>query len=147
MIELQSFGEETCGWSFASRGMTNLFCNKFYTSGILTAMIVILIMVLYPCKKGTSVFIVFKLSFYIFICTYLIMFVHDGVLHKITEKERVGGETDAFIGGLGDSDVVYGSNAMKVTPVITMGGDNEVTTDREHTSGNTADEVFAMYGV
>ena len=57
MIELCALGGDTYKCSFASRGMNNLFCNKFYTAGILTAMIIILIMVIYPCKKGTPIYV------------------------------------------------------------------------------------------
>jgi hypothetical protein len=145
MIELCALGEDTYKCSFASRGISKLFCNKFYTAGILTAMIIILIMVIYPCKKGTPVFIVFKLAFYILIFTYMVIFVHDGVLHQITEKENDDAETSKFIGGLGETNVVYGGDNIEVNPTVSAGGEDSVIESIK--GGSTAEDVFAMYGV
>lgn len=145
MIELSALSENTCGWSFASKGMNNLFCNKFYTAGMLTAMIIILIMVLYPGKKGTPVFVVFKLAFYILICSYLVIFVRDGILNKKTTLETEGGKTDAFINALGGDDPVYGDNSITVTPAFSKGGD--VLDNTVNDSSVATEDVFAMYGV
>ena len=152
-LELSNALKDTCGWSFSSRGMNNLFCNKFYTSVILTIIIIVLIMVIYPCKKGTPVYITFKLGFYILLATLGIMFIHDSVVHRMYERERMGGQTNAFIEALGgENNVAFANDKVKVEyrPVGGDGiiGDNtcdiRVGGDTEPKSN---EEVFAMFGV
>ena len=146
MIELSSFSGDAYKCSFASRGINNIFCNKFYTAGILTVMIIVIIMVIYPCKKGTSLFIMVKLAFYVFIVSYVVIFIHDGVIHQKTETENENVENEKFIKGLGETDPVYEGDNINVSPIVSMdaGDDSVIATIK---GGSSADDVFAMYGV
>lgn len=156
-FELANSLKNTCSWSFSSRGMNNLFCNKFYTSAILTIMIIILIMLIYPCKKGTPFWITFKLGFYILFFTLGIVFIHDSVMQNSFEKEIRGGETEAFINALGgDGNVAFAGDVVKVDPKVdnTRGGDG-MTGDgaccyaggNDSARGTSNEEIFSMFGV
>ena len=156
-FELSSALKSTCGWSFSSRGMNNLFCNKFYTSAILTIIIMVLVMLIYPCKKGTPAWITFKLGFYILIFTMGIMFVHDGVMYYHHEKDREKQESDDMIGGLdGHQNVAFNGSNIMVKPSFGgdgMTGDGECCGGGEHSGKNIKDrgmgneEIFSMFGV
>jgi hypothetical protein len=148
-IELSESLKNTCGVTFASRGMNGLFCSKFYTTLILTIIILILITVIYPCKKGTPFWIVGKLGFYIFAATLAILFLHDGVVYSSYKKEVAGGEGDEFVKLLtGGDNVAFGGDNLPVNPKFggdMMAGEGECCNGGAE-AGNS-EEVFAMFGV
>jgi hypothetical protein len=148
-IELSESLKNTCGVTFASRGMNGLFCSKFYTTLILTIMILILITVIYPCKKGTPFWIVGKLGFYIFAATLAILFLHDGVVYSSYKKEVAGGEGDEFVEALNGSDnVAFGGDNLPVNPKFggdMMAGEGECCNGGAE--GGNSEEIFAMFGV
>ena len=148
-IELSESLKNTCGVTFASRGMNGLFCSKFYTTLILTIMILILITVIYPCKKGTPFWIVGKLGFYIFAATLAILFLHDGVVYSSYKKEVAGDEGDEFIKSLnGGDNVAFDGDNLPVNPKFggdMMAGEGECCNGGAE--GGNSDEIFAMFGV
>jgi hypothetical protein len=148
-IELSESLKNTCGVTFASRGMNGLFCSKFYTTLILTIMILILITVIYPCKKGTPFWIVGKLGFYIFAATLAILFLHDGVVYSSYKKEVAGGEGDEFVEALNGCDnVAFGGDNLPVNPKFgsdMMAGEGECCNGGAE--GGNSEEIFAMFGV
>ena len=148
-IELSESLKNTCGVTFASRGMHRLFCSKFYTTLILTIMILILITVIYPCKKGTPFWIVGKLGFYIFAAALAILFLHDGVVYSSYKKEVAGGESDEFVEALnGGDNVAFGGDNLPVNPKFggdMMAGEGECCNGGAE--GSNSEEIFAMFGV
>lgn len=148
-FELSESLKNTCSFTFASRGMNGLFCSKFYTTLILTILILILITVIYPCKKGTPFWIVGKLGFYIFTATLAILFIHDGVVYSSYKKEIAGGANDEFVRTLGgEENVAFGGDAVTVTP--TFGGDmmsGEGECCGGYTDEGNSEEIFSMFGV
>jgi hypothetical protein len=155
-FELSSALKSTCGWSFSSRGMNNLFCNKFYTSAILTIIIMVLVMLIYPCKKGTPAWITFKLGFYVLIFTMGIMFVHDGVMYYHYEKERDKTESDEMVAGFdGSGNVAFTGGNMAVNPAVggdrmSESGESYVGEERSNKKIDGVmenEEIFSMFGV
>jgi hypothetical protein len=143
-FELSESLKKTCGMTFASRGLNTLFSSNFYTTLILTILILLLITVIYPCKKGTPFWLVGKLGFYIFITTLAILFIHDGVSYTAYQKSVVGGEDDEFVESLGGSDnIAFSGDKLPVNPKF---GGEMMTGDGECCGGNT-EEIFARYGV
>jgi hypothetical protein len=142
--------KKTRGLTMSSRGMTSLFSSKFYTTLIITIIVLILITIIYPCRSGTPIWIVGKLGFYIFITTLAILFMHDGVLYDTYQKKSVIGTDDEFIESLGgESNVAFGGDNLPVNPkFISDNYTNSVNNceDNDTNSGNS-DEIFAMFGV
>jgi hypothetical protein len=129
--------------------MNGLFCSKFYTTLILTIMILILITVIYPCKKGTPFWIVGKLGLYIFAATLAILFLHDGVVYSSYKKEVAGGEGDEFVEALNSGDnVAFDGDNLPVNPKFggdMMAGEGECCNGGAE--GGNSEEIFAMFGV
>jgi hypothetical protein len=154
-LEISNLLNDSFGWSFSSRGLNSLFSNKFYTSLILTIIILILIMNIYPCKKGTPSWITFKLGFYILIASLSIIFIHDGILHGIYEKDVVSGETDAFINALGgDTNPAFSKDNTPVHPdlnkknIINDHSNLNEKQNLDNGSSNGGHEaLFSQYGV
>ena len=158
-FDLSNSLKTTCGWSFASKGMNGIFVSRFYTTAILTVMIIILVMILYPCKKNTPVWILVKLGFYVFLVSLGMIFIHDCVVFHEYEKKVGGDESDEFIGGLnGSGNIAFGGSDDRVDvkhgsksggeEMSGFGECSGVGGSRDtHSVGGDTDAIFAMYGV
>jgi hypothetical protein len=143
-FELGNSLKSTCNWTFQSRGMNSLFYSKIYTTAIMTMLVIVLIMIIYPCKKNTPTWLLFKLGFYIFILTLGIIVMHDGVV-LTTLKEKIGGrENESFINNIhSDKNIAFGDESVIVSP-------NTIPiTDDEHdvVSGGVNEDLFHHFGV
>jgi hypothetical protein len=146
-FELGDSLKNTCNWTFQSNGMNSLFCSKFYTTAITTIMVIILIMIIYPCKKNTPPWLLFKLGFYIFILNLGIIIMHDGVVLS-TLKEKMGGnESETFIDHIhSDSkDSAFSNDSIPVSPNTDCDKYNEF--NDKVTSGGSNDDLFHHFGV
>jgi len=116
-------------------------------------MILILITVIYPCKKGTPFWVVGKLGFYIFAATLAILFLHDGVVYSSYKKEVAGGADDEFVEALtGVDNVAFGGDNLAVKPNFSggmMAGDGDEFDEAPNggAEGGNSEEIFAMFGV
>jgi hypothetical protein len=159
-LEISTMMKDTFGWSFSSRGLNNLFSNKLYTSMILTILILILIMNIYPCKKGTSAHITFKLGFYILMTSLAIIFIHDGILHGLYEKNKIGGDEESFINALSSgNNTAFKNDNTTIKPNLSgnlVGGDGiigdnvsciRVGGDTTPHNDDSNDSLFKLYGV
>lgn len=165
-IEIADTLKDTCGWSFSSRGLNSLFCNRFYTALILTIIILILIMNIYPCKKGTPAWITFKLGFYVLVASLSIIIVHDGIMHNLYTQRTIKGNDDTFIDELdGANNSAFMKDRAPVVPNVrngddVSGGDGMVgdgtccvrvggEPSKNDVNGHTTskEEVFHMFGV
>lgn len=148
-FELSNVVKNTFQLSLNSQGLNVLFCNKFYTTAILTFVIIVLIMMIYPCKKGTSLTVIGKLTLYIFLSVLMIIFVHDGVLYKDSVEKLGDDKTSDFINNITKEDVVYGGDSVVVSPTIGSDINNESTADAVVSGGSPDNEgdIFVMYGV
>lgn len=143
-FELSESLKNTCGMTFASRGINGLFCSKIYTSAILTLLIIVLIMILYPGQKGTPFWMIGKLGVYIFITTLVIVFIHDGVVYSAFEKKTGGDETESFIAGIGgDANLPFKDENHEVRPNVSGGYDDNVSNQ----GGDETENFFRSYGV
>jgi hypothetical protein len=90
--------------SFLSKGLTRLFNSRIYTTAILTVMVIILIMIMYPCKQNTPTWVLLKLGFYIFIVSIGVIFMHDCVILKENNEKRGDAEDSDIINIVTDKD-------------------------------------------
>jgi hypothetical protein len=154
-FELGDSLKSTCNWTFQSKGMNNLFCSKFYTTAIMTVMIIVLIMVIYPCKKNTPPWLLFKLGFYVFILSLGIIIMHDGVVLS-TLKEKMGGrESETFIDNIHNNykNIAFNDDSIVVSPNtihVTGGNEYDRSYDDSGTSGKSGisnEDLFQHFGV
>jgi hypothetical protein len=148
-FELGNSLKNTCNWTFQSKGMNSLFCSKIYTTTIITVMVIVLIMIIYPCKKNTPTWLLFKLGFYVFILTLGIIVMHDGVVLTAL-KEKIGGrESESFIDNIhSDKNIAFGDESITVSPNTTQITDEYGEFDRKiGTSGGSNEDLFQHFGV
>ena len=146
-FELSESLKNTCSMTFASRGVNAIFSNKIYTSAILTIMIIVLIMILYPGKKGTPFWIVGKLGVYIFLVSLAVIFIHNGVVYSAFENKKGNKEIDGFISNLGDdSNIAFKGDNIAVKPKTNINIDNKNVKGGFNYAGEN-DDFFASFGV
>jgi uncharacterized membrane protein len=142
-FELGDSLKNTFNWTFQSRGMNNLFASKFYTTAILTVMVIILIMIIYPAKKNTPPWMLFKLGFYIFIISLGVIVMHDGVVLSAIKEKMGGDESTDFIDGLHGGNVAFGGNSITVSPNTV---DEQSYVDPKM-DGGSHEDLFQHFGV
>ena len=147
-FELGDSLKSTCNWTFQSKGMNGLFFSKFYTTAIITVMVIVLIMIIYPCKKNTPSWLLFKLGFYVFILTLGIIVMHDGVV-LTTLKEKIGGrENEDFINGIHDNKhSAFGGESITVSPSIQTTREYDNDNAPPDAPSGSHEDLFQHFGV
>lgn len=163
-IEIGYFFNDIYDSAYSSN-LRVLFTNIFYTSLIISIIILLIICFTYPCRKGTPLYVTFKLVFYVFIFVLGILVIHQGVMEKSYE-EKYNTETnknilEAVRGGSINS--LFGSGKkIKINPFINkntstineelpmehMQEKEEYTQENEQTkvSGTTVEEMLNDLG-
>lgn len=139
-IGLSELLSDTYGWKFAATGINKILSNNIYTSILITFCIILIIMIIYPCKKNTPLWVVFKLGFYILLCTTGILLVHDIILRKTFDDSHKQNTDNTFIKNIG------GFNANKLDDVEI----SPLIDNIQRTGGGDAmdnEQIFSMYGV
>ena len=86
-IDLYDGIKDTSQWVFGSTLLNNILGNSVALAIIISLLMILLIMFMYPSKKGTSFTIIIKLFVYMFIRSLLVIFLHDGIM-KYTLKDE-----------------------------------------------------------
>ena len=143
---LSEYLKNTCGLTFASRGLNVIFCNKVYTTIILTIIILMIITIMYPCKKGTPFWIVGKVGLYIFMATITILFIHDSVTHSTNALALGSVDDDDFVENInGGNNIAFDGDNVQIKPKF--GGNYKVISGDENETSGGSEELFKMFGV
>ena len=165
-FECSKFFEKSYNFYFTSIGMNKIFKSPFNISILLTLIILFIIIIYFPSKPNTPIYIIFKIGFYIFLSSYLAIFLHGCIIKNINKKKNNDDEIYSYSGGnsfncinsnsikpnLGGREIIGGDsydtydnkdekNIDKILNDKTYpeDSDNELTDDKEN--------IFASYGV
>ena len=135
--------------TFLSKGLTRLFNSRIYTTAILTVMVIILIMIMYPCKQNTPTWVLLKLGFYIFIVSIGVIFMHDCVILKENNEKRGDAEDSDIINIVTDKDnnddIFNESISVKIDKFDKS--DDTLVGSTNVAVGGDAESIFNLYGV
>lgn len=111
-------------WAFGNNFLNKILGSSLAIAIVISFIMVLLIMFIYPAKQGTSFVVVLKLFVYMFFSSLLVIFLHDGILKYTIKEDVVEGGNNSFtsriIGG-SDSDPTYAMyNIKPVTPVASV---------------------------
>lgn len=76
--------------------------SPFWMALIITVVIILIILSVYPAKKSASLSKLFKLIIYIFITSLILLFLHDNALHETWKSEHDDEKQRQAIGGMND---------------------------------------------
>jgi len=94
--------------------------SPFWMALIITVVIILIILFVYPAKKSASVGKLFKLMIYIFITGLILLFLHDSALMDSWKIEHEDERQRQAIGGMSD----FINNGGR--PLLPVGGENKM---------------------
>jgi hypothetical protein len=123
-LDLGSTVKKTGSFVFGNKLLNKFLGSGLFLAGIIAITMILLVMIMYPAKSGSSFFIVFKMFLYMFGLSVILIFLHDSVLkfHIEEEKEQRDAEDilqNTTIAGR-QNDVVYGGYPS-ISPQTNMG--------------------------
>lgn len=90
------------------------FGNGFIVGAIIAFAMLLIVMIMYPAKSGTSVVVLFKMLFYMTIASVSILFLHDGVVSKKYQKKIEQLQDDDFTHRMNSKLIT--NNSIKIVP-------------------------------
>ena len=76
--------------------------SPFWMALIITVVIILITLFVYPAKKSASLSKLFKLMIYIFVSSLILLFLHDSALKDSWKSENEDQKQLAAIGGMSD---------------------------------------------
>lgn len=122
-IDLYSSSKAASRWAFGSPFLNKILGSSLFVAGIVAFLMILLIMVMYPAKSGTSFSVVVKMFIYMFFGSLLVIFLHDGVVRYLAEEDRNEKQADAFMQNITQTgrtaDPSYASMYKPIAPQTT----------------------------
>jgi hypothetical protein len=122
-IDLCGSINKTSQWAFGSPILNSIFGSSVFVAIVIAFIMILLIMVMYPAKSGTSLGIVVKMFIYMLFGSLLIVFLHDGVIKAQYSEQQDDEAAAAFMRNTTmegrQYDPSYGSTYKQISPTIT----------------------------
>lgn len=116
-IDLCSSVNSVSHYAFGSSALNSILSSSIFVAVVIALIMMALIMILYPAKKGTPFFLVGKMFVYMFFISWLVIFLHDSVLRYTFDEDKQKDSSHDFIHHMTNNDPVYG-NYTPVQPTI-----------------------------
>lgn len=119
-IDFSSTTKSAERWAYGSPFLNKILGSSVFVAGAVSFLMIMLIMVMYPARSGTSFSIVLKMFVYMFFGSLLVIFMHDGFLRHMTEESHTEKQSEAFMQNITQSgraaDPSYASMYKPITP-------------------------------
>jgi hypothetical protein len=106
--------------AFGSPILNSILGSSVFVALVIAFVMIILIMVMYPAKKGTSFTVIAKMFLYMTFTTLLVVFLHDGVIKYMIDEEREMQLSESFMQNITEEgrarDPVYGNAYRNINP-------------------------------
>jgi hypothetical protein len=120
MIDILSSVKSASRWAYGTKLISGTFGNSLVLALILSAVMILIVMFMYPAKKDACASVLFKMFVYMFLITSVIIFLHDGVLLSGAEEDDKAVAGGAFMGGITmagrENDPAYGGAYIPIKP-------------------------------
>jgi hypothetical protein len=155
-FECSKLFDDAYEFSFSSIGLKKIFNSNLYTSLLLTTLIVFIIVLLFPSKKDTPIYILFKVGLYIFITSYITIFLY-GCMIKNTNTKKIENNEIIQYGGTSKNPINFGYEAVipdlnsrsiigcESYDIKDDQNDNKIASKLNITDSD--DNIFSLYGV
>lgn len=84
-------------WAVGSPLLNNILGSSIFVAIVVSLIMMLLVMFMYPAKAGTPFSIVAKMFIYMFFGSLLVIFLHDGIIKYTMEEEFTTRDSDAFM--------------------------------------------------
>lgn len=126
-IDIEGSIDKVSNAAFSYSFFNKILSNPLFIGIAIALIFILLLMVYYPAKKGTSLLIPFKIFLYTFLSSFLIVFLHDSVIKHTISQEYKQFADEELIGGLNheNRDGIY-NNTAPVKPTGEFHGGNYI---------------------
>jgi hypothetical protein len=128
-VDLCGSINKTSRWAFASPILNSILGSSLFVAIIIAFLMVLIIMVMYPAKTGTSFGIVVKMFIYMLFSSMLVVFLHDCVVKsQINEQHDEDSATDFMRNATMEgrqNDPSYASTYKPINPAINLPQNNQ----------------------
>ena len=87
-IDLRDSAARAGSYVSSSPLLNGIFSNKIVVSLMIAAIMILIVMIVYPAKKGTGVGLLIKMFVYMATFTGIVMFLHDGILESNFKEQH-----------------------------------------------------------
>ncbi len=118
-IDLYNTLRNTSQWAFGSSILNGILSSSIFVAFVIALLMVLLIMMMYPAKSGTSFSVVFKIFIYMFLSSLFVLFLHDGVLTYMIKEEHAKTNSDSLMQDvLDDPPTMVNKSSIKIPDKI-----------------------------
>ncbi len=139
-IEMGTFLGGMTNSVYSVTGLNKIFSSVAYTSIILSIIVLLIIMFIYPCKKDTPSWLLLKVLLYVFIINIAILSLHNSIVKNDYKEKYLNTNIDNFMNNVNNRDNgIYEEENIKVSPTFAqeqniVSGGSPSPTKREFTS-------------
>jgi hypothetical protein len=112
--------KKASNWAFGSPLLNNVLGSSIFVAITIALLMVVLIMIMYPAKSGTSISVVLKMFVYMLFGSLLIVFLHDGVIKYMNDEKLEAAASSSFMQNTTmegrQYDPAYGSTYKLINP-------------------------------
>jgi hypothetical protein len=112
--ELSNGFRDLCSMVYGGKGA--FLESSFWTSVIIVGIIMLMTLTIYPCKRGTPLYVFGKLMIYSFMATFLVLSLHREVLIQVLDKSSDDKQQQEMINSIGQSGLI--ADEVAVMPDI-----------------------------
>jgi membrane protein YdbS with pleckstrin-like domain len=141
--------------TFGSTFLSSLFGNTISISFMISLVVILIIMIMYPAKSGTKFTIFAKMMIYIYFSVLLITFLHDSVVkYKIKEDIERNIEEDSMNNMTTGDNIIYSTKTISPTSSIQQSNNQQSNiqqsniqqsniqqSNNQQTNDNSTDEI------
>jgi len=98
----------------------NSIKSPFWLAIMITVIIILITIFVYPAKKSASISKLLKLMIYIFITSLILLFLHDSAIREVWQTEHEDKKAREILGGMDD----FIANGGRPVIPATFGGGN-----------------------
>ncbi len=114
-IEISSFLGGISNSIYSITGLNHIFSSVLYTALGLSIVIIIIIMLIYPCKKDTPLWLLFKTFLYIMIVIMMSFSIHSNFIRNNYKEKYLNNNVSTMMNNT-HGGVVYVDEKVDVRP-------------------------------
>lgn len=84
-------------WAVGSPLLNSILGSSLFVAIVVSLIMMLLIMFMYPAKAGTPFSVIAKMFIYMFFGSLLVIFLHDGIIKYDMEEKFTTRDSDAFM--------------------------------------------------
>jgi len=137
-IDLNSSIKSFSRMAFGSDTLNNIFGSSVFIALLISIIMIFIIMIFYPAKRGTGFIVLARMFLYMTFTTLFVIFLHDSILKYQFEDNDVVASNDDLMRGITDKNVAY--QFKPIEPTSTTESNNITGSGESNESNNISNE-------